>query len=119
MGTEDEVWEGSQFSERCWDSNYHNADHNEVFHSGYTVDGNTSPLSFIDCLKMLLWLLVPVANIILPIVWAVGGDKVNLNKRNFWRAYLIILLISIVFCVLIGVLVISVAGVSILGGTNI
>lgn len=46
MGTEDEVWEGSQFSERCWDSNYHNADHNEVFHSGYTVDDNTSPLSF-------------------------------------------------------------------------
>lgn len=117
MGTEDEVWEGSQFSERCWDSSYHNSDHNEVFHSGYGEDENIKPLSFSDYLKMLLWLLVPVANIILPIVWAVGGDKINLNKRNFWRAYLIVLLVVIVLCVIIGVLALSVAGASILGGT--
>ena len=50
-------------------------------------DERTKPLTITEYLKMLLLLLVPVVNIIFPIKWAVGDDKINLNKRNFWRAY--------------------------------
>lgn len=49
-------------------------------------------------LGTLLLLLIPIANIILLIVWAVSGT-VNRNKKNFAIAYLIIMAIGIVLAV--------------------
>lgn len=45
-------------------------------------------------LGTLLLLLIPIANIVLLIIWAVSGT-VNRNKKNFAIAYLILLVIMI------------------------
>ena len=74
-------------------------------------DETNRPLTITEYLKMLLWLLVPIVNIIFQIKWAIGGDNINLNKRNFWRAYWIYFGIIFTFVLLICILVFSVIGV--------
>ena len=44
-----------------------------------------------------LLLCIPIVNIILIIVWAVGGKNTNKNKTNFFRANLILAVITFVF----------------------
>lgn len=45
------------------------------------------PLSFKECLKMQAWMFVPIVGFVFAIMWAVGNDEINPNKRNYWRAY--------------------------------
>ena len=54
-------------------------------------------------LGMFLLMLIPIANIILPFVWAFGEG--NPNRKNLWRAALIMALIGIALSILISVLV--------------
>jgi hypothetical protein len=68
-------------------------------------DHNSAPMSVKDWLISLLLLLIPLVNIILPFVWAFGGN-VNINKKNFFRAYLIYMAIGLV----LGILTFSVFG---------
>lgn len=60
-------------------------------------DGPTNLLSMGDWVKYLLLLCIPFANIVLLIIWAVGGQSINQNLRNFARAQLIVG--AIMFCV--------------------
>lgn len=56
--------------------------------SNYTEsDDLTRPMTFGEYFTMCLWLLIPVVGVIFTIIWAIGGDGINLNKINFWRAY--------------------------------
>lgn len=50
---------------------------------------NERPLTLKDWLITFLLLMIPFANIILPFYWAFASD-VNINKKNYFRAYLIV-----------------------------
>lgn len=47
----------------------------------------------------LLLMFIPIVNIILLIVWAASSDE-NPNRRNFARAYLVMMLVSIILGVI-------------------
>jgi NADH:ubiquinone oxidoreductase subunit 3 (subunit A) len=49
-----------------------------------------APIGSLEFFGIFLLLLIPVVNIILLLVWAFGGCK-KINKRNFARAYLVML----------------------------
>lgn len=76
--------------------------------TGYKADyyegkEDTSPMSLGDWLLTILALIIPCAGIILYFVWAFGKD-VNVNRRNYCRAALIVEGIKIVLGVIIGVI---------------
>jgi dolichol kinase len=50
---------------------------------------------------MMLLMLIPVVNIILLLVWALGGSK-NLNRQAYARAALIMMLIGAVLSAVVG-----------------
>lgn len=85
-----------------------NNEQDQYYSQSLTADNNygepdelTRPLTFGEYFKMYLWLLIPVVGFIFTIIWAVGGDNVNLNKRNFWRAYWILYGIVFILCIII------------------
>lgn len=43
-----------------------------------------------EWLKSFLLLLIPVANLVFMIIWAIGGEGISLSKRNLFRAYWIL-----------------------------
>ena len=61
---------------------------------------STDPLSFRDYLIMLLLLCIPVVNIVLLFYWGFSA-KQNVNKRNFSRAYLVVLAICLVISLIL------------------
>lgn len=69
---------------------------------------DTAPLGVKDYLLTFILMGIPFLNFILLLVWGFGS-KVNLNKKNLAKAYLILYVISIVFAVLAGVLIMSFA----------
>ena len=64
---------------------------------------DTSPLKMSDYLLMFLVSCIPLVNIILLLIWSFSSG-VNVNRRNFSRAYLIITLIAwiLYFVLLVG-----------------
>lgn len=60
---------------------------------------SAEPLTMGQYIVMFLLLMIPIANIILPFVWAFGSNT-NVNKKNFARALLIMMAIGIVLSVL-------------------
>ncbi|MDR1559650.1 MAG: hypothetical protein LBS84_08150 [Clostridiales bacterium] len=76
-----------------------------------TTGMDTSVMSVKDWLKCYLLMLIPCASLILPFVWAFS-DKGNLNRRNMFRATLIMGAISVgIYLVLL--LFMAVLGMSI------
>ncbi len=71
-------------------------------------------LSVGEWMVTFLLLAIPLLNIVLLFVWAFGGNA-HPTKRNFSRAYLITILIVIVFAVALALLV-GLAGSSNSGG---
>lgn len=67
-----------------------------------------SSWNFVGSLLLMTWL--PIAGLIIAIVWASGGT-VNINRRNLARAYLLIIGISIVLTIIM-VIAIASAGMS-------
>lgn len=69
-------------------------------------------MSLGDWLITLIILCIPLVNIIMLLVWAFSGGT-NVNKQNFCRAYLIIILalivVYIIFMVLFGAALFSAA----------
>lgn len=61
----------------------------------------TAPLSVGQYILTFILLGIPLVNIILLFVWSFGSD-VNLNKKNFCRAVLIIGIISIGLSIILG-----------------
>lgn len=68
----------------------------------YTPYVDNSPMTVGNYITMLLLLCIPIANIVLLFVWAFGST-VNTNKKNFAKAYLI--LIGIIFAIYIVILI--------------
>lgn len=62
---------------------------------------NSEPLSLGQYIGMLLLLCIPIANIVLLFVWAFGST-VNLNKKNYARAMLILIGVMLVFWIIAG-----------------
>ena len=64
---------------------------------------DTSPLKMSDYLLMFFVACIPLVNLILLLIWSFSSG-VNVNRRNFSRAYLIITLIAWVlyFVLLVG-----------------
>jgi hypothetical protein len=58
-------------------------------------------LNMEDYLGMMLLMLIPGVNIILLLIWALGGSK-KINRQNYARAALVMLLISAVLTVVAG-----------------
>lgn len=75
-----------------------------MYQQPYMPPMNTAPLTVGQYIGMFLLLMIPIANIILLFVWAFGGD-INLNKKNYARASLILGLIVSVLYILIMILV--------------
>ena len=75
---------------------------------------NTAPLTVGNYIVMALITAIPLVGIIMLFVWAFGSD-VNLNKKNWARAALIMALIGVVIWILFAVLFASVFS-SILNG---
>lgn len=69
---------------------------------GYTPAVDNSPLSVGQYIGMYLIQLIPVVGFILLLVWAFSADT-NLNKKNWAKAMLIIMLIGIVLTIVISI----------------
>ena len=67
-------------------------------------DPRTRPMTFEDWIKTLLLIMIPVAGFVLMIIWAFS-DEINISKRNFFRAYLLIMLIIVGLVMAINLLV--------------
>jgi hypothetical protein len=58
---------------------------------------DTSPLSVGAWVLMLLLFTIPVLNLILYLYWAFGPPlKVNVNRRNYSRAVLIVMAVALI-----------------------
>ena len=62
------------------------------------------PMTTKEFIVVSLIMLIPVVNIVLLIVWALGGCK-KINKRNMARASLIIMIIVFIISILVGMAV--------------
>ncbi len=69
---------------------------------GYTPAVDNSPLSVGQYIGMYLIQLIPVVGFILLLVWAFSADT-NLNKKNWAKAMLIIMLIGIALTIVISI----------------
>lgn len=65
------------------------------------VSPGTEVLRVGQCIGMLLLMCVPVLNIILLFKWSFG-DSVNLNKKNYARAFLILFVVVIIIWIIAG-----------------
>jgi ABC-type multidrug transport system permease subunit len=69
-------------------------------------DPTNEPMTLKDWMLTLLLLMIPIANIILPFVWAFGTG-VNKSKKTYFQAYLLFMLIGIIFGFIITIVLIS------------
>ena len=69
-------------------------------------------MSVKDWIGTLLLLIIPLANIVLLFLWAFGED-VKQSKKNFCRAYLI--LVGILFAIYIGIAILAIVAAIALG----
>ncbi len=74
---------------------------NNMYNGQYNQSTVTAPLSVGQYILTFILLGIPLVNIILLFVWSFGSD-VNLNKKNFCRAVLIIGIIATVLSIALG-----------------
>ena len=82
--------------------------------TAYSGRGGSDPLRVGQYIGMLLLMCVPILNIILLFMWSFGGS-VNLNKKNFARASLILGAIGLILSIVFGAALSSIIG-EMLGG---
>ena len=82
--------------------------------SAYSGRGGSDPLRVGQYIGMLLLMCVPILNIILLFMWSFGGS-VNLNKKNYARAMLIVCAIGLILSIIFGAALSSIIG-EMLGG---
>ena len=82
--------------------------------TAYSGRGGSDPLRVGQYIGMLLLMCVPILNIILLFMWSFGGS-VNLNKKNFARASLILGAIGLILSIVFGAALSSIIG-ELLGG---
>lgn len=82
--------------------------------AAYSGQPGTEPLRVGQYIGMLLLMCVPILGIILLFVWSFGGS-VNLNKKNYARAMLIVCAIGLILSIIFGAALTSIIG-ELLGG---
>lgn len=81
----------------------------QPYQQPYQNDNMEEPVSFGEWMVSLLLMMIPCVNIIMMFVFAFGNGKKS--KSNFFKAYLVWMLISIVLCFIIfGIMGASIAG---------
>lgn len=84
--------------------------------SAKNTKGNSSAvMRTVDFVVASLIMCIPVAGLIIYIIWAFGGCE-NLNRRNFARAMLILLAVGLVLSLLSYFLINRVIGAALGGG---
>ena len=71
---------------------------------------DTSPLKVSDYFVMLLVACIPLVNIILLLIWAFSSGT-NVNRKNFCRAYLIMMVIMWVISFILSLSLIGLIGI--------
>lgn len=98
----------SQGGQNSYQDNYnYNVGNNEGYNANYDTGMDQSPMTMGDwLLTILIMTFIPCVGIILYFVWAFGKNG-NINRRNYCRAYLIIMgiaiILAIIFIVIFGV----------------
>ena len=82
--------------------------------AAYSGQPGTEPLRVGQYMGMLLLMCVPILGVILLFVWSFGGS-VNLNKKNYARAMLIVCAIGLILSIIFGAALTSIIG-ELLGG---
>ena len=82
--------------------------------AAYSGQPRTEPLRVGQYIGMLLLMCVPILGVILLFVWSFGGS-VNLNKKNYARAMLIVCAIGLILSIIFGAALTSIIG-ELLGG---
>ena len=77
--------------------------------ASYFPQPGTEPLRVIQYIGMFLLMSIPLVGIIMLFVWSFGGS-VNLNKKNFARAMLILSAIGLILSIIFGAALMSVIG---------
>ena len=75
----------------------------------YSQKPDSDPLRVGQYIGMLLLMCIPLLNIILLFVWSFGGS-INLNKKNFARASLILGAIGLILSIVFGAALSSIIG---------
>ena len=73
-------------------------------------DPRTRPMTFGDWMITLLLLMIPFAGTVLAFIWAFSDD-VNISKRNFFRAGLVLSGIFIGLYIIVIIFVLIAAGI--------
>jgi hypothetical protein len=68
------------------------------------AEAKTAPLTVGDYFVMLIVFALPLVNLILALVWGFGSNA-NINRKNFARAWLIMLLVCIILGILSGIII--------------
>lgn len=71
----------------------------QPYQQTYQNDNLEEPVSFGDWMLSLLLMMIPCVNIVMMFVYAFGNGKKS--KSNFFKAYLVWMLISVVLSVII------------------
>ena len=71
----------------------------QPYQQAYQNDNLEEPVSFGDWMLSLLLMMIPCVNIVMMFVFAFGNGKKS--KSNFFKAYLVWMLISIVLSVIL------------------
>ncbi len=74
---------------------------NNTYPGQYNQSSLTTPLSVGQYILTFILLGIPLVNIILLFVWSFGND-VNVNKKSFCRAVLIIVIVATILSVILG-----------------
>lgn len=77
--------------------------------ASYAPQPGREPLRVIQYIGMFLLMSIPLVGLILLFVWSFGGS-VNLNKKNFARAMLIISVIGVILSIIFGAVLANIIG---------
>ncbi len=96
--------------QKQYQDNYdYNVGNNTGYDHEYRAEEDNLPISLGEWILILLLMSIPCVNIILCCVWGFGSQG-NITKRNFCRAQLIFIGISILFSVILIVIMSVVIG---------
>lgn len=73
---------------------------------GQMPQGFVPPMTIKDWLLTFLILCIPFVNIVMPFVWAFSSST-NPSKSNFFKAYLIMMLIAIGLWIILGGMILA------------
>lgn len=102
----------TNYQQQYQDNYNYNVGNNTGYNQNYSDGEDTSPMSMGDWVITLILMAIPCLNIVFCCVWAFSKTG-NVNRRNFCRAELIFIGISIILSIIL-VVVIMAAGF----GTN-